>query len=290
MARISVTHFTDPGCPWAYSAAPAHAALRWRYGDQLDWRLVTIGLTERAQQYVDRGYTPGSQARGYLKYRRFGMPFGAAPRRRVPATARMCRAIHAARLQEPEREWAVFRALQFGHFTTTLVLDEDADVAQALADVDVDAGAIVAGLDSPAVTAAYEADRGESRTAAGTPTELQGKTAQTDGPVRYTAPSLAFGHEAGGRLEAGGFQTVEAYDVCIANLDPQLERRPPPDSPLPALQAEPDGLTTAEVTAILTRGNDAPDAGAAELALIDLAAEGAARRVAVGDGALWFAA
>ena len=45
---IRVTHFTDPGCPWAYSAAPALAALRWRYGDQLDWDLVTIGLTEDA--------------------------------------------------------------------------------------------------------------------------------------------------------------------------------------------------------------------------------------------------
>ncbi|MEA2377045.1 MAG: hypothetical protein QOD13_952, partial [Thermoleophilaceae bacterium] len=31
---IDVTHFTDPGCPWAYSAWPAHTTLRWRYGDQ----------------------------------------------------------------------------------------------------------------------------------------------------------------------------------------------------------------------------------------------------------------
>ncbi|MEA2402680.1 MAG: hypothetical protein QOK00_3083, partial [Thermoleophilaceae bacterium] len=24
---IDVTHFTDPGCPWAYSAWPAHTTL-----------------------------------------------------------------------------------------------------------------------------------------------------------------------------------------------------------------------------------------------------------------------
>ena len=42
---IEVTHFTDPGCPWAYSAHPAHTTLRWRYGDGLRWTLVTIGLT-----------------------------------------------------------------------------------------------------------------------------------------------------------------------------------------------------------------------------------------------------
>jgi protein-disulfide isomerase-like protein with CxxC motif len=42
---IDVIEFTDPGCPWAYSASPALAALQWRYGDQLEWRIVTIGLT-----------------------------------------------------------------------------------------------------------------------------------------------------------------------------------------------------------------------------------------------------
>ena len=36
MAKVEVTHFSDPGCPWAYSASPALAVLRWRYGDR--WR------------------------------------------------------------------------------------------------------------------------------------------------------------------------------------------------------------------------------------------------------------
>ena len=42
---MEVTHFTDPGCPWAYSAWPAHTTLRWRYGQQLRWTVVMIGLT-----------------------------------------------------------------------------------------------------------------------------------------------------------------------------------------------------------------------------------------------------
>ena len=49
---IDVTHFTDPGCPWAYSASPALATLRWRYGDQLRWTLVTIGLAEDSALYA----------------------------------------------------------------------------------------------------------------------------------------------------------------------------------------------------------------------------------------------
>src|SRR5215210_4971265 len=141
---VSVTHFSDPGCPWAYSASPAHAVLRWRFGDQLEWRLVTIGLTEQAEQYVQRGYTPAGSARGYLRFRRRGMPFATQPRPRVAATARACRAIVATRLQAPELELAVFRALQFGWFTTPLVLDEPADLAEALATVEgLDADAIL---------------------------------------------------------------------------------------------------------------------------------------------------
>lgn len=55
---IEVQHFSHPGCPWAYSASPDLAVLRWRYGAQLRWRLVLIGLAERAERYEARGYHP----------------------------------------------------------------------------------------------------------------------------------------------------------------------------------------------------------------------------------------
>ena len=44
--------------------------------------------------------------------------------------------------------------------------------------------------------------RPRSRTAAGTPTEFQNKHANTDGRVRYTAPSIRFTNEQGTTLEA----------------------------------------------------------------------------------------
>ena len=285
---LSAVHYTDPGCPWAYSASPALAVLYWRYGDRIDWRLVAIGLTETGAQYEARGYTPAMSARGYRRFARFGMPFATQPRRRIPGTSRACRAIVATRLSDPAREYEVFRALQFGWFTTPLVLDEDADIAAALARVPgLDVEAVVGAIDDPAVVEAYEADRAEARTAAGGATEFQGKAARTDGPVRFTAPSVVFLRDGGVRLEAGGFQPVEAYDVCVANLDPALERRPPPDDPLEALEAFPWPLTTQEVAAIVTRGNDAVDRAAAEQALIGLAADGKVERVALGDDALW---
>jgi 2-hydroxychromene-2-carboxylate isomerase len=262
--------------------------LEWRYGGQLDWRLVLIGLTERAEQYVERGYTPLRSARGYAsRFRRYGMPFSPEPRARVIGTGRACRVVVAARILEPGSEWAVFRALQFAWFTTTLLLDEDDAIRDAIAGVPgIDADSIVGALDREDVVAAYERDRAEARTATGSPTEFQGKSAATDGPVRYTAPSVIF--ECGEtRLEAGGFQPVEAYDVLVANLDPTLRRQPPPETPEPLLERFPFGLTTQEVAACLAQGNDQPDRATAESALLELAADGKARRTPLGDDALW---
>jgi 2-hydroxychromene-2-carboxylate isomerase len=287
-AVIDVVHFTDPGCPWAYSAWPAHTTLRWRYGDQLRWTLVMIGLTEKAAQYAARGYSPTRSAIGYRRFRRFGMPFQVTPKPRLSATSPGCRAVVATRLAAPELEERALRALQFAQFTTTGVLEDPEMLRSALASVEgLDADAIVDRIDDPAVVAAYEADRARARTAAGSPTEFQGRAANTDGAVRYTAPSLVFEAPGGRRLEAGGFQPLEAYDVVIANLDPTLERRPPAADPLEVLSAFPCALTTAEVAAVMAEHLAVPDPVAAEDALIEATAEGRVTRLPVGDGSLW---
>jgi len=287
-APLSVTHVTDPGCPWAYSAAPHHAVLQWRYGDQLAWQLAVIGLAEDAAAYDARGYAPASGARGYLKFRRFGMPFDTQPRERNIGTGRACRAIVAARLSDPAAELPVFRALQLARFTTTTLFDTDEGIRAALARVPgVDAGALVAAIDDPATEDAYQADRAAVRTAAGSPTEFQGKAANTDGAVRYTAPSLIFAHRDGRTLEAGGYQPVEAYDVVIANLDPTLDRRPPGEDVREILAAFPYPLTTHEVAAVMAPHLTPPDDRAAEDALIGAAGDGAVRRESIGGGELW---
>ena len=288
VGKIAVTHFTDPGCPWAYSESPALAVLRWRYRDQLDWRLVTIGLAEDPQRYIDAGYTPTRSAVGNLRFRRYGMPFLAEARARIPATTRACRTIVATRLLDPGREHDVHRALQLAWFTTTLIPDQDAHIATALGRVDgLDVAKIVAAIDDGQTIAAYETDKQETRTAEGGPTHFQGKARQTDGPVRFSAPSLVFETADGRRLEAGGFQPVEAYDVLIANLDPTLERHQPPEDPLAALRLFPAGLVTQELAAIMALNNEAPDRGAAERVLVELLAAGKARREPLADDALW---
>jgi protein-disulfide isomerase-like protein with CxxC motif len=287
-ATIAVTHVSDPGCPWAWSASQHHAVLRWRYGEQLAWRLALIGLAERAEDYSARGYTAQSGALGYLNFRRFGMPFDTQPRERTIGTGRACRAIVAARLLDPAAELPAFRALQLARFTTTALFDTDEGIRGALKRVpQLDAGAVLAAIDDPATEAAYQADRALVRTASGSPTEFQGKAADTDGAVRYTAPSLIFEHRDGRRLEAGGFQPVEAYDVVIANLDPRLERRAPTDDVAAILAAFPYALTTREVAAVMAEHLVAPNDRAAEERLIAAAADGAVQRETIGGGALW---
>ena len=285
--RISVTHMADPACPWAYSALPAITALRWRYGEQLEWRVVAIGLAESTEQYERRGYGPGRMAQAPLRFARFGMPFALGPRARVIATGRACRAVVAARLEREELAYLALRALHLAWFTTDLLLDEDDAISSALArQPELDAEAIVARLDDPAVEDAYQRDRAEVRNASGSAAALQEKTAHTDGAERYTAPTLIFSSDAR-RLEAGGHQSLAAYDVLVANLDPSLRRNPPPDGPLSVLERFPEGLTTHEVATVLAPTNEEPDDGAAASALLNLVAEGSATREPLGGDALW---
>jgi predicted DsbA family dithiol-disulfide isomerase len=288
VTRIEVTHFSDPCCPWAYSASPAHAVLRWRYGAQLDWRLRLIGLTEEAAQYVARGYTPTRSALGYKRFRRFGMPLGGQPRERVTATGRACRAVVATRLLDPPREMEAFRALQLAQFTTTLLLDTDDGLREALAHVDgLDVEAVLEALDRDDVERAYQDDRAAARTAEGSATEAMGRAARTDGPVRYTAPSLLFRHPDGRVLDGGGFQPLEAYDVLLANLEPRLERRAPAENPVEVLRVLPFAATTREIAACMTPNLAPVDDDAAEEALIEAAGAGTVVREPVGDRALW---
>jgi len=284
---ISATLFSDPACPWAYSESPALRVLEWRYDAQLDWRLVLIGLTERASQYEERGYTPLRGALGQVRFRRYGMPFSPNPKDRVSATARACRAVVATRLAHPGSEWAAFRALQFANFNSRLLLDDDEQLRDVLQSVPgIDADAIVSNLDSSEVSDAYKSDREETRLAEGSAAELQGKTSTSDGPVRFTAPSIVF-QSNGTRLVAGGFQPTEAYDILIANLDPTLERKPPPETPEPLLDSFVGGLTTQEVAELLKPNNGVADREAAESALVELVAAGKAMREPLGDDALW---
>ncbi|MGC9220793.1 MAG: hypothetical protein ACP5H2_05495 [Solirubrobacteraceae bacterium] len=289
-ASIKATLFSDPACPFGYSENPALRVIEWRYGSQIDWQLVLVGLSEDTSRYESAGYTPGRQAQNGVRFRdRYGMPFALAVKPRLAASSRACRAVIAARQEWPGSEWAVFRVIQLANFNTPLLLDDDAQLREVLEVVaGVDPERIVNLIDAPEVLAQYEHDKALTRTAAGSATELQGKAGNSDGSVRYTAPSVIFERAADGlRLEAGGMQPADAYDILVVNLDPALSRREPPTDPAELLQAFPMGLTSQEVAALLTANNELPERAAAEQALLDLVANGRAERHPLGSDALW---
>jgi 2-hydroxychromene-2-carboxylate isomerase len=284
---VEVTQYTDPSCPWAYSAEPFLRGLEWRYGEGLTWRTVMIGLSEDTVARERAGVTPEGRVQGWKTYEtRFGMPVLSTPRSRLIASGRACRAVKAAeRLGAGDR---LLRALRLAWFTTTLLLDTDDTIGQVAAAAGLDSAAVVAGLDDPDVESAYQYDRAEARTASvsGAPAIAQGRAAVSEPSARFTAPSLVFSRGAE-TLVAGGWQPFEAYDLCVSNLAPELPRRPEPE-PQNLLAAFPDGLTTVEVAQVCRDRNDDPDPAAAADALERLERAGAVRRTPIGDDqSLW---
>ena len=293
VAPITAIHFTDPACPWAYSARPAHApaALALRRPDRVAAR------ADRAER-VGRGlrgacYTPDRLLRTQHVFgERFGMPYSFERKPRMAGTARACRAIVAAREIDPALGEAALRALQLMHFTTADLLDDDDDLALGPCGRSRPGrGRARRPYRRPRSIAAYEADRALARSAEGSPTHAQDRFSTSDGPVRYTAPSVIFEDEHGARLEVGGFQPFEAYDTVLANLDVELERRPAPGHMLEALLEFPDGLTTAELASVM-RPSDLVDADleATATEAAELAEAGTVLREPAGRDALWRAA
>jgi protein-disulfide isomerase-like protein with CxxC motif len=290
VSLIRATLFSDPACPWGYAANPAFRVLEWRYGDQLEWRLVVIGLRDEVSAAMRDGFDPAGSAGRMIVFRnRYGMPFSAQPKQRPASTGRACRAIVAARLVDPGSEFRVLRALQLANFTTPLLLDDDDQLREVLLGLaGIEGEEIVDRIDHEDVLQAYGRDKVEARSAAGTAIETQGKASTAEpGVVRYTAPSVVF-ERGGRRLVAGGWQPLLAYDLCVTNLDPTVVPTPPPESPEPLFDCFPDGLTTAEVAALLARGPDPiADLDSAEQALVKLASDRVVTRVQLGGDALW---
>lgn len=118
MAKLQITEFTDPACPFAWSAEPVRYRLRWLYGEQLSWQLRMVGLAESPQEYEEKGFTPERQAASFRRLAHdHHMPIDSSPRPRVAATMPACRAVVAVRRHLPDHERAMLRVLRILHFS-----------------------------------------------------------------------------------------------------------------------------------------------------------------------------
>src|SRR5690349_12749040 len=155
----TITEYTDPGCPFAFSAEPFRLRLQWMYGDQIEWRPRMVVLAESADEYLEKGFDPERQAEAFRRLSaRYGMPMDTSVRPRMAATGPACRAVIAARQFAPELEWPLLRRLRLRHFAGEL-LDAPEMIAAAAADVGFDPALI----DRPEVEPAYQQDKAASR-------------------------------------------------------------------------------------------------------------------------------
>jgi predicted DsbA family dithiol-disulfide isomerase len=251
MAEVCITEYTDPGCPWAYSAEPFRRRLNWLYGDRLEWRARMVGLAESPDEYAERGFTPERQSSAFASIARdHGMPIDTSQRPRMAATLPACRAVVAARLHAPDRERRLLRRLRVRHFSGEL-LDEPQTIAAAARDAGLDPAQLEVWMRGEAVEAALREDMAAAREPHTAARVLDHKLANWSGGRRYTCPSYEIVRVSDGvRIAVPGFQPFAVYDVVTANLVPGVDRREPPASVEEVLAWTGTPLATKEVAVV----------------------------------------
>ena len=251
MAQVRITEFTDPGCPWAYSAEPFRRRLDWLYGEQLEWRACMVGLSDSPHDYLQRGFTPEREARSLRQIaKEHRMPIDTAERPRMAATMPACRAVVAARLHAPSRERMLLRRLRVRNFSGEL-LDERETIDGAAVDAGIDPEALERWARGRDVEDALREDMRRARQPIPAARVLDAKLANWSGGRRYTCPSYEIVRKSDGvTIAVPGFQRFGVYDVLLANLVPDLPRRDAPATASEVLEWTGTPLATKEVAVV----------------------------------------
>ena len=241
---LEITHYTDPACPFAFSAEPVRWRLRWHYGDQLHWtdRMIVLTLEPGHAERLAEG-APGLQ-------RRHGMPINPAPYARPASSEPACRAVVAARLRARERQERLLRALRVRTMAGGLI-DDPALIAAAAREAGIDPDELARWSEAEEVRDALAGDVAAARAPSAAARALDHKLGGPRSERRYSAPSYEITEPAHGRMAAiPGFNPPEVYETAIANLAPALRRRPRPASVEALLEWAGEPLATAEVAMV----------------------------------------
>ena len=159
--------------------------------------------------------------------RKFGMPIHPEPYPRTASSEPACRAVVAARLNAPQREDALLRALRVRTMGAAL-LDDPALIDAAAVDAGIDPAELAGGWRTR--RPARGSRRTPPRPALRRPRPGRSTTSSAARPGNAATRRRATrSTEADGRIVVvPGFNQIEAYEVAIANLEPELERRPAP--------------------------------------------------------------
>ena len=251
MADVRITEFTDPGCPWAYSAEPFRRRLTWLYGHCVEWEVRLVVLAESPSEYEERGFDTKKQAEGFQRVaREHGMPIDTRERPRIAATLPACRAVVAARRHTPDLMRLLLRRLRVRNFSGEL-LDRDETIHAAARDAGIEPAELDSWMAEEETETELRSDMELARRPLPAAQVLDHKLANWSGGQRYTCPSYEIARLADEvRIAVPGFQPFGVYDVITANLVPGLERRDPPDSVEEVLEWSATPLATQEVAVV----------------------------------------
>jgi predicted DsbA family dithiol-disulfide isomerase len=265
--RVHVDHFTDPGCPFAFSAEPSRIQAKWHFGDQVEFEDHMIVLSESPEELLAKGFTTARMAAGFSRLaRQYGMPITDRELPRLHHTRPACALVVGVRRHRPDKAERVLRELRKLCMAGNL-LDEQSTLRAAAEAAGLDADDAITWAGEPATIAQLQDDWHRARTpGAAARGPLRHKLSSWEGGLRYSAPSWVVtagntgGSLVGDGLEVPGFQPYAAYEVALGNVASDLERRDAPASAAEALEwAEGQDigpLATAEVAALLGVGID----------------------------------
>lgn len=247
---VRITEFTDPACPWAYSAEPFRHRIDWLYEGRIEWepRMVVLADTREEQE---QKFTPEKLAESVRKIAaEHLMPFDTRPKPYVPPSRPACRLVVAARVHSDRRTVRrALRSLRIRNFRGELI-DDPETIRGAAADAGI-GDELEDWLADPDVERELEEDADLARRPLPAAKVLDHKLANWSGGRRYSCPSYEIKRLADGvTIAVPGFQPFAVYDTILANLVPGLERREPPTSVGEVLDWRGFPLSTQEVATV----------------------------------------
>ena len=264
MAKVVVTHYTDPWSVWCWAIEPQLLRLRERHGSRIDfqWKIGAILETP-----VPADWPRDPIVRMFHAARRqSGMPLDPDLVTKVHSgtTVRAGIAVKAVGLVAPEKFEPYLRALRERSQLDAIDIEQLEVQEEAAKAVGVDVNAFREAIESEEATREFYGDQTEAR--------VRGVTG---------FPTVGFRGPRGSEVAVSGFQPTEAFEEALARaMGARVPDDPEPD--LHDLLQRRGPLATAEVAEVYDWLEDR-----AMWSLLTLEKDGRARRIERCGGFFW---
>lgn len=248
---LYITHFTDPTCPFAYSAEPTRLRLQWLYGDQLVWDTKMIVLSGYNDEISPMTPERISSSRSTLRDQ-YGMPMETTELSRVPQSLLACKAYIAVSLHAADKAAAFLRYLRIATMSNEYI-DEQSVINTIAQKSDIVPSDLEQWIQDTATSKHLEQDVEAARNPGLAARNMSYKLSKTSTDItRYSASSYIFSADQHSipLFELPGFWPLEAYEAAIGNLLPNVQRNDNPASIKEILRWAKTPLATQEIAVL----------------------------------------